>query len=121
MRLGVHVPIAGGFENALGWAERLSCSAMQIFSRSPRGGQAPAIDPRAASAFTARRLKAGIEPLAVHGPYILNLASPEPAMWRRSVAMFSEEMHRADQLKAERFRPCGYLEELVKHQRGFYS
>lgn len=101
MRLGVHVPIAGGFDNALGWAERLNCSAMQLFSRSPRGGKAPAIDPKVARAFTERRLKAGITPLAVHGPYVLNLASPDPEMWRRSVALFIEEISRADSLKAD--------------------
>ena len=40
-------------------------------------------------------------PLAVHSPYIMNLASPEPSTWSRSVALFKEEYSRAAQLKAD--------------------
>ena len=36
-RLGVHVSISGGIEKAVSRARELGCSAMQIFSRNPRG------------------------------------------------------------------------------------
>ena len=101
MRLGVHVSIAGGLLEAVARAKRLSCTTMQIFSRSPRGGPAPTFSRDAAERFDVQRRAAGIEPLAVHGPYIINLASPEPRMWQQSVALYQDEYARAAQLGAQ--------------------
>ena len=80
MRLGVHVPIAGGLQEAMTRAEGLGCTAMQMFSRSPRGGTAPQLVEEDATLFDTRRRQADIEPLVVHAPYILNLASPESTL-----------------------------------------
>jgi deoxyribonuclease IV len=101
MRLGVHVSIQGGFHEAVVRASRLRCTAMQMFSRSPRGGTAPSLSREAAVRFDAARRAAGIDPLAIHGPYIINLASPEARMWQQSVRLFREEYARAAQLGAD--------------------
>jgi deoxyribonuclease-4 len=112
MRLGVHVPIAGGLLEAVARAERLGCTTMQIFSRSPRGGPALRLSQEAAGRFDRARRSTGIEPLAIHAPYILNLASPEPAVWQRSVALYREEYARAAALQAQ------YLVTHVGSHRG---
>ena len=112
MRLGVHVSIAGGLLEAVARARRLSCTAMQIFSRSPRGGAAPKQSQEDLDRFDAERRLAGIEPLAVHGPYIINLASPDAAMWTQSVRLYQEEYARATRLKAQ------YLVTHVGSHRG---
>jgi deoxyribonuclease-4 len=112
MRLGVHVPIAGGLLEAVERAKRLSCSTMQIFSRSPRGGPAPALSPETAEQFDARRRQAGIDPLAVHAPYIINLASPEAVMWKQSLRLYQEEYARVERLRAQ------YLVTHVGSHRG---
>ena len=101
MRLGVHVSIAGGLLESVACAKRLSCTTMQIFSRSPRGGAAPSLSRAQARRFDTQRREAGIAPLAIHSPYIINLASPERLVWNRSVALFRSEYARAVQLKAE--------------------
>ncbi|MBI3996636.1 MAG: deoxyribonuclease IV [Candidatus Omnitrophica bacterium] len=101
MRLGVHVPIAGGLLEAVERAKRLACSTMQIFSRSPRGGPSVPIPRELAQQFDRERRDAGIDPLAIHGPYIINLASPDPAMWRQSLRLYREEYVRAATLKAQ--------------------
>ena len=101
MKLGVHVPIAGGLEAAVGWASRLSCNTMQIFSRSPRGGSSTPLPAPLVERFHEQRLAAGIDPLAVHGPYIINLASPDRAMWQRSVNLYREEYQRVVSLRAQ--------------------
>lgn len=100
MRLGVHVPIAGGLPQAIERAKRLGCTAMQIFSRSPRGGAAPPLDPGVCGQFDASRRSLDIEPLAVHGPYIINLASPDEKMWQFSAGMYEQEYARAACLQA---------------------
>ena len=101
MRVGVHVSIAGGLLQAVERAARLGCETMQIFSRSPRGGKAAPIPGTLAGAFDRARRAAGIEPLAVHTPYVLNLASPQPAMWAYSAALYAEEYARAAALTAD--------------------
>ena len=100
MRVGVHVSIAGGLHAALERATRLACDTMQIFSRSPRGGPAPVFTKEELRAFDTQRRQAGIEPLAVHCPYIINLASPNPTVFRNSVALYQEEYRRCSQLHA---------------------
>ena len=112
MRLGVHVSIAGGLLEAVARATRLRCSTMQIFSRSPRGGPSPKIVPELVAQFDAGRREADIAPLAVHGPYIINLASPDIAMWKQSVRLYEEEYARATAFKAE------YLVTHVGSHRG---
>jgi deoxyribonuclease-4 len=101
MRLGVHVSIAGKLSQAVERAEALGCSAMQIFSRSPRGWDAKPFDPGELERFRALRKKANIAPLAVHASYLINLASAVPALYSRSVKAFIEELERCDQLGAE--------------------
>jgi deoxyribonuclease-4 len=112
MRLGVHIPIAGGVLEAVPRATRLACTTMQIFSRSPRGGPAPVLSPEVCERFDAERRAAGIDPLAVHGPYIINLASPDAAMWQQSLRLYQEEYRRAAQLGAD------YLVTHVGSHRG---
>ena len=112
MRLGVHVSIAGGILQALDRARRLECTAMQMFSHSPRGGPAPAFDAGELLAFDRQRRQADIAPLAVHCPYIINLASPDRAIFRSSVRLYREDYLRCGQLRAQ------YLVTHVGSHRG---
>src|SRR3989304_1752781 len=100
MRLGVHVSIAGKLSQAVERAQALGCDTMQIFSRSPRGWDAKPFDPEELTRFRELRKKAEITPLAVHGSYLINLASVVPALYNRSVKAFIEELKRGDQLGA---------------------
>jgi len=106
------VSIAGGLLEAITRAKRLSCSTMQIFSRSPRGGRAPQLSEEVAERFDVERRAAGIDPLAIHSPYVMNLASPEERMWKWSLALYRDEYARATLLKAQ------YLVTHVGSHRG---
>src|SRR3989338_6155246 len=112
MRLGVHVSIAGGLAEAVARAKRLGCTTMQIFSRSPRGGPAPKLPAEVAEQFDTQRRSAGIDPLAVHSPYIINLASPDARMWKQSLRLYHEEHELASLLNAD------YLVTHVGSHRG---
>ncbi|MDP3703048.1 MAG: TIM barrel protein, partial [Candidatus Omnitrophota bacterium] len=112
MRLGVHVSIAGGILEAVARGQRLGCTTMQIFSRSPRGGAAPQISRETAERFDAKRRGAGIDPLAVHSPYIINLASPDARMWKQSLRLYQDEYVRSSLLNAQ------YLVTHVGSHRG---
>ena len=100
IRLGVHVSISGGIDKAVTRARDLRCSAMQIFSRNPRGWKASPLSPRVVAAFRGALKDGGIDPVVVHTPYLLNLASADETLHRRSIAALKLDVERAEQLGA---------------------
>ena len=103
MRLGVHVSIAGNIYEAAERAKALGCQTMQIFSRNPRGWKVSPIAKSDINEFKKRRKEAGISPLFVHIPYLINLASPEKELLHKSLEAYIEDIRRADSLGAEFF------------------
>ncbi len=99
-RLGLHVSIAGGIEKAADRARELGCTAMQIFSRNPRGWNSPALSPASVRIFKEKIIERAIDPVVVHTPYLLNLASGDAVLYRRSVEALSEDLRRAELLGA---------------------
>ena len=85
MRLGVHVSIAGGIREAVVRAKRLSCTTMQIFSRSPRGGTAePLVATSRAAAFGDIDNDGGVDVLIVNRDdrlHLLRNIAPRRGHW----------------------------------------
>lgn len=103
MRIGVHVSIAGKIYESLERAKALGCTAMQIFSRNPRGWRVAKLDPEDAARFRELKKKLDIRPVVVHIPYIINLATPDKALYAKSIDAYIEDVRRADELGAEYF------------------
>lgn len=101
MLFGAHVSIAGGVQNAPRNAAALGCEVLQMFTRSPQGGPAPKLTPEVIREFRLERERAGIQQVAVHTPYYINLASEAVATRTRSAAIIREELERASLLGAE--------------------
>jgi deoxyribonuclease IV len=103
LRIGIHTSIAGSYLNALESARKLGCTALQIFSASPRMWQGgPARIPNAdAAAFRARREELGLGPLIIHANYLINLAAAQPMLRTRSIQAFHEELVRSIALGAD--------------------
>jgi len=99
-RLGVHVSIAGGIDKAVERARDLGCSAMQIFSRNPRGWEASPLSLPLVRLFREKVEQNDIDPVVVHTPYLLNLASADAELHRKSVKGLSQDLKRAEQLGA---------------------
>jgi deoxyribonuclease-4 len=99
-RLGLHVSIAGGIEKAADRARDLGCTAMQIFSRNPRGWNPAPLPPESIRIFKEKITERAIDPIVVHTPYLLNLASGDRVLYRRSVEALSEDLRRAELLGA---------------------
>jgi deoxyribonuclease-4 len=99
--LGAHLSIAGGVENALLAAERLGCTAVQLFTKNSNqwAGKPFAADEPARFRRTRRRLK--LRFAAAHDSYLINLATPDPALWRKSLEAFVDEVVRAEALGLE--------------------
>jgi deoxyribonuclease-4 len=102
-RIGVHVSIAGKIYESLERARALGCNTMQIFSRNPRGWTASGLDKRDVEEFRRLKAKYDIAPVAVHIPYIINLATPDDKLYKKSIEAYIEDIKRTDELGAEYF------------------
>ncbi len=98
-KVGFHVSIAGGINNAVDNAKAIGCSAFQIFSRNPRGWQAKPLAPEDAALFKEKLAASGIDKGAtlVHMPYLPNL-SGQGDLYKRSVDTLAGELVRAGEL-----------------------
>lgn len=95
MLFGVHVSIAGGVFKAPANAKEINCEVFQMFSRSPRGGPAPALTKDVVAAFQSE-MKANDQAEAyIHAPYYINLASADPKIRSSSIRIIREELERA--------------------------
>ncbi|MBI5124426.1 MAG: deoxyribonuclease IV [Candidatus Omnitrophica bacterium] len=102
-RIGVHVSIAGNIWEALERAKALGCNAMQIFSRNPRGWQAAELASADVERFKTLKEEYDIRPIVIHIPYIINLASPDDNLYKKSIVAYIEDIERSDMLGAECF------------------
>jgi len=101
MRIGFHVSISGGFSLAVQRAHELGCSTMQIFSRNPRGWTVKPLDGGDIAEFKRLREQYDIGPVFVHTNYLINLASPRPDLYQRSIEQFVIDLERTEHLGAE--------------------
>lgn len=95
MRLGVHVRIASGLDKALDRARLLGCEAVQLFSSNPNSWACRPIDINAAAIFKSAAAALDIYPIIFHTPYLLNLASPDDDIWRKSCQALANAVSRA--------------------------
>jgi len=100
-RLGVHTSIAGGLHLSLEKAYALGCNTLQIFSHSPRGWAVKEISHQDVSLFKSLRVKLDISPVYVHSSYLINIASENELLKKKSIAMLTTEMDRADEIGAD--------------------
>jgi deoxyribonuclease-4 len=95
MKFGAHMSIAGGLHRAFAHGERAGCDTLQIFSKNQQQWRARPLAAEEIAQFQAEQARTGIRPVVVHDSYLINLASPDDALWEKSVAAFAEELERA--------------------------
>jgi deoxyribonuclease IV len=93
--LGAHMSIAGGVSQALDRAASVGSNAVQVFTKNNRQWAGPPIDPEDVARWAATMPACGIEYAVSHASYLINLASPKPEIWERSVRAHADELRRA--------------------------
>jgi deoxyribonuclease-4 len=68
VRIGAHVSVAGGLEQAVGNATAVGCEALQVFVSNARGWAPPPVDPAADERFRADLAAAGLGPCSSTPP-----------------------------------------------------
>jgi deoxyribonuclease IV len=98
-RLGAHLSAAGGVSRAIAAAGRLRCRSLQVFLRAPgRWAAAPLAADEVARVRTSPDRAAVAGAVLAHAPYLLNLASDDASLARRSIAVLVDELRRAHEL-----------------------
>ncbi len=100
-RIGFHTSIAGGIHKSLQRTAALGCDTLQIFSHNPRGWAFSARDPEEARLFREGKEALDIRPVSVHTSYLINLASSQKDLLRKSIDMVIHEMNIADDIGAD--------------------
>lgn len=100
MRIGIHVRIGMGIEQAVMTAAEIGCEAIQIFAANPNAWHSREIDLDLAERFRELTEKHSLHPVVVHTPYLLNLASPDSDIYAKSISALADSMRRADVLGA---------------------
>jgi deoxyribonuclease-4 len=99
VRIGAHVSISGRIYDAVPRAESLGCECLQIFYGSPRQWRLVSYPAEDLAEFRRRRAAAALEPLVAHASYLLNLASPDETLYRRSVVSLVHTLQGMDALE----------------------
>jgi deoxyribonuclease-4 len=99
MLLGAHMSIAGGVFNALLEGEEIGCTAIQIFTKSSNQWRAKELGEEELARYHAEQKRTGISPVVAHDSYLINLASPDAALLKKSRQAFLEEMDRCEKMK----------------------
>ena len=99
--IGTHVQVGKGLvAGALANAAAARAETIQVFVGNPRGWAASAGDPKVDAAFRAACDESGMR-VFVHTPYLVNLGSPTPATFERSVATVAHNLKRGTEIGAE--------------------
>ncbi len=92
MRFGLHVGVVGGYDATVAYAQRLNCTAIQIFSGNPKTYRVGPIDAPALTEFARKRAAAGIDPAVIHTSYLINLASEDPKLVKNSLRLLVNDL-----------------------------
>jgi len=96
--LGAHMSIAGGLEKALLRGQKLGCTTIQLFTKSSNRWEERFLEESQIRLFREVRKKTGIDPVISHASYLINLASPDREVYRKSLDAMVCEIHRCEQL-----------------------
>jgi deoxyribonuclease IV len=93
-RLGAHVSVQGGVETAPVRGKVIGATAIQVFTKTPSQWREPGISSESYDAFRRECERCEVSSIVGHDSYLINLASPDPALTVRSEAAFVAELRR---------------------------
>lgn len=114
-RIGGHVSIAGDLSFSLDRAQEIGADCLQIFAASPRSWTRSSFSTNKVKEFNKKIKERDLRPVYIHALYLINLASDNPDIYRKSMLALKSDMQSADLIKSD-----GVIVHLGSHQgRGF--
>ena len=96
VRLGSHISIAGGVDRAVLVGKEVGCDTIQIFVKSSNQWRAAPFREGEPERFRSHLETAGVTPVVAHDSYLINLCSPDEALWTKSAEAFEVELERCE-------------------------
>ena len=96
--LGAHQSIAGGFTKAVERAVETGCECLQVFTRNINRWDVSPLDHVEAAAFRTAVKEAQLALVVAHDSYLINPASADETLRRKSIAGLVTELDRAASL-----------------------
>src|SRR4051812_6403035 len=84
---GSHLSIAGGMHNALIKADELGCATVQVFTKNQKQWKCSPLGEGDVGEWTKHCKRLRFKHTVSHDSYLINLASPDEVMWRKSVEL----------------------------------
>ncbi len=88
--------IAGGIYKALERGKHVGCRTVQVFLKNSNQWKAKPLTEEDRLLFREAQESSGIRPVVAHDSYLINLASPDSQLYKKSLNAFVEEMKRAN-------------------------
>ncbi len=92
--LGAHVSARGGMATAPARGTAIGATAIQVFTKTPNQWREPVCGEDVAAAFRQELVRSGLTRIVSHDSYLINLATPDRALRKRSEASFRAELER---------------------------
>jgi deoxyribonuclease-4 len=90
--------IAGGTHKAVEAAAAAGCDCVQLFTKNNNQWNAKPLEPGHVAAFRGALDRLGVHHPVSHNSYLINLGSPDDALWEKSIAAMVVELERAELL-----------------------
>ena len=98
---GAHMSIAGGLHHAFTHLAAVDGEALQIFTRNQRQWQVSALDKEETALFKEVRQQSKVKTVASHTSYLINLASTNKEIIRKSIEALAAELSRSEKLEID--------------------
>lgn len=93
--IGAHIPAAGGLAKAIRRGKEIGCTAIQVFTSSPRQWRAAPVTPGMIADFDRARSETGLDHIVTHDSYLINLSAPDEELRQKSLQSLIDEMRRS--------------------------
>src|SRR4051812_47632018 len=99
--LGSHLSIAGGYYKAVETAAALRMDCVQIFTKNNNQWRAKPLSDEDVRLFREALERTGVRKPCGHNSYLINVASPNDALWQKTLDSLILELQRAHALGLE--------------------
>src|SRR6185295_216621 len=100
MKIGAHVSTAGGIATGFERALKIGAECMQIFESAPQQWGTAKLDDAQVQEFRDKKAESGIDPVFIHGKYLMNLASADPKIFKTSTSTLRSSLNIAGRVGA---------------------
>jgi deoxyribonuclease-4 len=100
MKIGAHVSTAGGLQTGFERAATIGAECMQVFESAPQQWGTARLTDEAVQEFLDAKAASNIEPVLIHGKYLMNLASADPKIFKTSASTLRSSLNIAGRIGA---------------------